>query len=76
MVDKINPDYYKTGGIECIDAIESAVQGKDPFSAYCTGNIMKYIWRTESKNGIEDLRKAKWYLERMIKHKENEQGIG
>jgi hypothetical protein len=71
-MDKINPDHYKQGKIECIDAIESATAELSGADAYLVGNIIKYIWRYENKNGIEDLRKAKWYLERLIKSKAGE----
>jgi len=39
---------------------------KPEFKGYLKGNIFKYVWRYEYKNGVEDLRKAKWYLERLI----------
>lgn len=63
-VDNINPNHYK-GDIECIDAIKSSLF-KDAFRGYLKGNIQKYIWRYEEKNGIEDLKKAQWYLNRLI----------
>lgn len=66
MKDNINPSHYKQGKVECIDAIESATINKSGVIATSTGNIMKYIWRCEDKNGKEDLIKAKWYLELMI----------
>ena len=64
--DNINPNHYKQGKIECIDAIESATVHKQGIEAVCTANIIKYLWRYESKNGIEDVRKAKWYIERLL----------
>lgn len=70
MSDKINPSYYKEGKIECIDAIEAATINKIGLEALCTGNIIKYLWRYENKNGLEDLKKASWYLNKLIKHKE------
>lgn len=76
MKDNINPDHYKQGDIECIDAIKSAVVGKDGFSGYCTGNVIKYLWRFENKNGSEDIRKGIWYMNALLKHTEqNEQNI-
>lgn len=66
MKDNINPSHYKQGKIECIDAIESATINKKGLEAVCTANVIKYIWRCEEKGGIEDLKKAKWYLEKMI----------
>lgn len=66
MKDNVNPSHYKQGKIECIDAIEAATVGKKGLDAVCTANVIKYIWRCEQKGGVEDLKKAKWYLEKMI----------
>lgn len=64
--DMVNsPPHYTSGEIECIDAIEAAL-GPEGFQAFCRGNVMKYTWRTDRKNGQEDLEKARWYLTRMI----------
>lgn len=64
--DNVNhPTHYNAGNIECIDAMLSAY-GKEVVSNFCLGNIFKYIWRFKSKNGIEDLNKAKWYLDKII----------
>ena len=73
----INPQHYKNGKVECIDAIESAVVGKVGIEAKCVGDIIKYLWRYEDKNGIVDVKKAKWYLDKLIsvleeKNKNNE----
>jgi hypothetical protein len=62
----INPRHYKNGKVECIDAIESAVVGKVGIEATCVSNILKYLWRYEDKNGIVDVKKAKWYLDKLI----------
>lgn len=65
--DTINrPSHYTNGKIECIDAIEAATTGLEGIEAVCTGNIFKYCWRWKLKNGIEDLKKARWYLDRLI----------
>lgn len=67
MIDNVNhPKHYTQGGIECIDAIKAAVQGLSGFEAHCTGTIIKYLWRWKWKNGVEDLKKARWYLDRLI----------
>lgn len=63
MTDKINPDYYK-GNIEVCDYII------DKKMSYLEGNIIKYVTRYKQKNGLEDLKKAKWYLEKLIKQYE------
>ncbi len=64
--DTVNhPPHYNNGGMECIDYIRQ--QLGDEFSSYCQGNVIKYLHRWRYKNGIEDLRKAEWYLNAMIK---------
>ncbi len=67
MKDNINPQHYKNGKVECIDALESATVNKTGIEAVCTANVIKYLWRYEDKNGLEDVKKAQWYLERLIK---------
>lgn len=65
--DLVNhPPHYTKGAIECIEAIEECVKGKPATEAYLVGNILKYIWRYENKGGIEDVKKAQWYLNRLI----------
>jgi hypothetical protein len=65
--DNVNhPSHYTRGGIEAIDGIESAISGLQGDEAWLTANVLKYCWRWKSKNGIEDLRKASWYLNRLI----------
>ena len=60
-----NPAHYNKGGVECIDAIRGSMSA-DAFRGFLKGNVMKYVFRYEAKNGLEDLRKARWYLERLI----------
>ena len=63
--DMVNsPAHYNKAGIETIDMIES-VTG-DGFEAYLQGNILKYLCRYKYKNGVEDLKKAQWYLNKLI----------
>lgn len=65
--DIINrPAHYTAGKVECIDAIEAATVGLEGIEAVCTGNVIKYVWRWKRKNGVDDLRKARWYLEKLI----------
>lgn len=64
--DKINPQHYRSGNIECIDALESATINKFGIEAVCTANAIKYLWRYENKGGVEDVKKAKWYIEKLI----------
>lgn len=69
--DAINsPNHYTQGRFEVIDVIEDAVVGADPFEAVCQANILKYTLRYRHKNGVEDLKKARWYLEKLISVKE------
>lgn len=69
MKDAINPDHYKTGGIEVIDFMKAKL-GNEGFEGYLAGNVIKYISRYNHKNGIEDIKKAQWYLNRLIEMKE------
>lgn len=65
-MDAVNPSHYTKhpSGVECIQITEHM--------GYNLGNVIKYIWRHDHKNGIEDLRKAKWYLDREIKRRETQ----
>lgn len=63
--DAINPNHYKSGNMECIDALAETL-GSEGIKAFCKGNVIKYLWRYEKKNGVEDLRKAQWYLNKLI----------
>lgn len=56
-----HPSHYNQGKIECIDAMESAF-GKEAVENFCLVNAFKYVWRTRDKNGLEDVKKAIWYL--------------
>ena len=58
--DPINPDHYKRNGIEAVDVIEAFDLN------YRLGNVIKYVLRHVGKNGLEDLKKAQWYLAREI----------
>ncbi len=59
-----HPSHYTQGGVECIDAIEAATG--DGFAGYCAGNVIKYVYRYRNKGGVEDLKKARWYLNKLI----------
>ena len=60
------PNHYQGDKMECIDAMATMLS-HDEFRGFLRGNIFKYMWRYKDKNGIEDLRKANWYLDRLIK---------
>ena len=66
MTDQVDqPEHYRQGEIECIDAIQAALT-PDEFRGYCKGNILKYVWRERHKGSLESLKKARWYLDRLI----------
>lgn len=68
-VDMVNnPPHYNKAGVECIDAIRAATE--DGYEYYLQGNIIKYLWRYRYKNGTEDLKKAQWYLTKLIEEVE------
>ena len=73
-VDMVNhPSHYIQGGIECIDALKAATVSKTGIEAVCTANAIKYLWRYEEKNGIEDVKKARWYIDRLIRELEEKE---
>lgn len=70
--DNVNhPSHYTQGSIECIEALEAATVDKQGIEAVCVANVIKYLWRYEEKNGLEDVKKAKWYLEKLLSVLEN-----
>ena len=71
-MNAINPAHYQKGGVECIEAIEASMS-KEAFKGFLKGNCIKYIYRYETKNGAEDLKKAEWYLLRLIALREDEE---
>lgn len=71
--DQVNhPSHYTQGKIECIDAISVITENLKGIQAVCTANVVKYIWRWKFKNGLEDLKKARWYLDKLISEVESE----
>lgn len=70
-----NPAHYNHGGIETIDYIE-AVQGHYHAAMYCQGTVIKYISRVwDKENPLQDAKKARWFLDRMIQNMEKTKGI-
>lgn len=68
--DAVNhPNHYTQNGIECIAAIRASMTA-DGFMDYCKGNVLKYIWRWRDKGGVEDLHKARVYLDWLIEEAE------
>ena len=65
--DQVNhPAHYTNGRIECIDAIDAAASDKPGEEAPYVANVIKYVWRYNRKGGAESLKKARWYLDRLI----------
>ena len=65
--DAVNPpSHYMSNGIEAIDVIESFTDELHGVYAVLTAQVIKYILRWNKKGGVEDLKKARWYLERLI----------
>lgn len=65
-VDVVNkPPHYNQGGVECIAAIEAALTPEE-FRGHCKANAIKYVWRERKKGGDESIRKAIWYLSRLV----------
>lgn len=65
------PKHYASTSIECIDAMRET-QGDEAVKDFCVCNAFKYLWRHNSKNGDEDIRKASWYLTKAIEIMEGE----
>lgn len=64
-----HPSHYTQGSIETIDYMESCLSPEE-FRGGCKMNVLKYVSREKHKNGLEDLKKARWYLNRLISHLE------
>lgn len=64
--DPVNrPAHYTHGKYECIEVMEDCF-GKEAVRHFCLLNAFKYIWRSEHKNGTEDIEKARWYLDKYL----------
>lgn len=60
-----HPNHYNTGKIECVDGLQS-ILSSEAFEGFLQGNCIKYLWRWKYKGGVQDLKKCKWYLEKLI----------
>jgi hypothetical protein len=60
-----HPSHYNQGGIETIEGIRAALTNEE-FQGFCKGNVLKYVWRSKYKGGVESLKKAAWYLHLLI----------
>lgn len=64
--DNVNhPSHYETGKFECIDVMIET-QGVEAVKAFCLCNAFKYLYRHNGKNGVEDIKKAKWYIDKYL----------
>lgn len=61
-----HPAHYNQGKVECIDAMAAATVNKRGIEAICVSNVIKYLFRYETKNGLEDVKKAQFYLNRLV----------
>lgn len=64
-----HPDHYCWKGEECITLIRIMCRGEEGFDGYCKGNVIKYLFREAKKGGIEDLKKARAYLDMLINYR-------
>ena len=64
------PEHYTSGKYECIEVMED-VFGTETVKSFCLCNAFKYLWRNQRKNGVEDLKKAVWYINKLIELTEN-----
>lgn len=64
-----HPAHYTGGSIECIDAMIET-QGVEAVKDFCICNAFKYLWRHDKKNGVEDVKKAAWYLNKFVELEE------
>jgi hypothetical protein len=70
--EKVNhPSHYNQGGVECIDVMIET-QGIDAVKNFCVCNAFKYLWRHNQKNGIEDLKKSLWYIDKYFELEESQ----
>ena len=73
MDDVVNhPAHYETGKFECIDVMLET-QGKEAVLNFCICNAFKYLYRCRKKNGLEDIKKANWYLNKYIELEESDE---
>lgn len=74
MADMVNhPSHYETGQFECIDVMIET-QGIKNVQAFCICNAFKYLYRHKNKNGLEDVKKARWYIDKFIELEEQQVG--
>lgn len=65
----INPEHYRGGGLEAIDVMKAKLSPEE-LKGFCKGLVIKYLFRADMKNGLEDYKKAQWYLNYLVKELE------
>lgn len=73
MSDVVNHPAHYQGKVECIDCLEAATEGLEGIEAVCTANAIKYLYRWKRKNGLTDIKKCRWYVDRLISHLEKQE---
>lgn len=72
MTDIVNhPGHYETGRFECIEVMQE-IYGTDAVKQFCICNAFKYLYRCKRKNGLEDLKKAQWYINKIVELEEED----
>ena len=70
----VNPGHYKSkNGLEVIDCIEAFTEELTGIEAVCVANVLKYICRYKKKNGLQDVFKSRWYIEKLIQYLEEQE---
>lgn len=71
-IDIVNhPAHYESGKFECIEVMQE-VMGVEAVKNFCICNVFKYVYRHKNKNGLEDIKKAKWYIDKFLELSEEE----
>ncbi len=74
MADNVSsPSHYRTGQFECIDVMLET-QGAEAVKGFCKCNAFKYLYRSSRKNGLEDIKKAIWYLNKLVELEDKDNG--
>lgn len=69
--DNINPSHYKNGKMDAITVMKNTLT-KEEYKGFLKGLIIKYLYRADNKNGLEDYKKAQWYMNELVKTIEKE----
>ena len=70
--DPIKPNHYKNGKMEAIKIMQNSLSDEE-YKGFLKGLIIKYLYRADSKNGLEDYKKAQWYMNELVKVLEKKQ---